>query len=206
MMKKISLTVITALMPEAVALIDFYRLQKVKGTRGFHLFYSDTMHLVVAGMGAARMTSGLRAYFEAYPEAAMIPNWLNLGIAGTRDIEIGSLCWAQAIAGTSVGVPSGAGHRLLSNVLSLDVPGQNYRADILFDMEAEACLKWLAQNVADFSPAQLFCAKVVSDNQRDSSLKIDREQVVSMFRALLRAPYRVPPLPLSESINSLLKS
>jgi len=205
-MSRIKLTLITALMPEAVAIIDFYRLQKRKGVPGFHLFYSDTMHLVVAGMGAARMTSGLRAYFKAYPDVKSIPKWLNLGIAGTRDSEIGELCWAQAIADVHIGVPEGAGNLPLLKVRSLAAAGQDYQADTLFDMEAEACLKWLSRNIVDFSPEQLFCAKVVSDNQRNSVLEINREKVISMFRPLLRTSRQAQPPSLSETINILLKS
>ena len=91
-MKK--LLIVTALMPEAVPIIDFYRMQKQPGRSFYHLFHcvspdgSFELQLVVAGMGAKNMHRGLKSYLDAQLNTRQTA-YLNFGIAGASSEPVG---------------------------------------------------------------------------------------------------------------------
>lgn len=191
------LVILTALMAEAVPMINFYRLQKKRLQAGVQLFCSDRVDLIVSGMGAKRMKAGIIAYIREKPP---VPGtrWLNLGTAGALDCAVGDLIWARSIAEIEIAQPEEEQRRAPMNVISLNKPGVAYVQGALFDMEAQACIDTLSENVIEFEPAHLFCAKVVSDNQLDPMLKKDKHQVMSMMQQNQKA--------LSEKINKLVNT
>ncbi len=173
--------ILTALMAEAVPMINFYRLKKQALQAGTQLFCSDRVDLIVCGMGGKRMASGIKAYLRAkHPVPAI--RWLNLGTAGALDHAVGDLVWAQSIAGIKIGQPQGETQSRPMDVISLNKPGIDYAPGVLFDMEAQACIDTLRENVIEFEPAHLFCAKVVSDNQLDPLLKKDKHQLMFLMQ------------------------
>lgn len=188
--------ILAALMAEAVPMINFYRLQKQKKPHtGIQLFCSDHVDLVVSGMGAKRMQAAILAYIRENPPVNGT-RWLNLGTAGALEHAVGELVWARSIAGTRIGQPQGAGMAMSMDVVSLNKPGVNYVQGVLFDMEAQTCIDTLTENVIEFEPAHLFCAKVVSDNRLDSGLKKNKHQVMALMNQHQE--------PLSKEINKLI--
>lgn len=173
--------ILTALMAEALPMINDYRLQKKTLQAGVQLFCSERVDLIVSGMGEKRMKVAIAAYIQEYPPMPGT-RWINLGTAGTLDCAVGDLIWARSIAGIEIAQPRGEGNCMPMNVISLNIPGVNYVHGTLFDMEAQACMESLSENVIEFEPAHLFCAKVVSDNQLDPILKKDKHRVMSMMQ------------------------
>jgi len=175
------LLIVTALMSEAVALIDFYRMQKQPKQAFFHLYQTALpeniaqIDLLICGVGAKNMYRGLKSYLDVVNQSEPTL-YLNLGIAGALNEPHGTLLWANSIAATDIALPEGA-HNLAYSVHSLDKQGKNYQAGVLFDMEAEAWLRCIAENTQQFTPGALFCAKVVSDSQVENTHKIDKHWV-----------------------------
>lgn len=178
------LLIVTALMPEAVPLINFYRMKKQPKQAFYHLFQTVSagkvpdIHLLVCGIGADKMYQGLEAYLSTVDQCDRML-YLNFGIAGTLSEPHGKLLWANSIAGSAIGLPEDVRNSPFS-VQSLHAPCKNYRPTVLFDMEAEAWLKCIAENTQQFTPDALFCAKVVSDNQSENTHKIDKHWVINI--------------------------
>ena len=181
------LVVVTALMAEAVPLVDFYRMDKLIKNADYHHYRVERdpgqlqLDLLVCGLGADRAQRAILAYLKQ-PGLARQSCWLNLGIAGARDHEIGELVWAHHVGGRPVAVPTGVEKTSTAEVVSLAEPGLAYRAGVLFDMEAETCLQTLSENLYQFSPEQLFCAKVISDNPARGLQQISKQWVTKIIR------------------------
>ncbi len=180
------LVIVTALMAEAVPLIDFYRMKKQAKQEYNHLFQTSSsaslqIDLLVCGMGAKKMKQGLKAYGATLNSIEGII-WLNIGIAGTLSHSIGELVWANFIGDAPIGLPDGIQNSPLISVRSLSEPSTGYRAATLFDMEAEAWLHWIVKNTIQFAPERLFCAKVVSDNSGHYTHQIDKRWVTDIVR------------------------
>ena len=180
------LVIVTALMAEAVPLIDFYRMKKQVKQKYLHLFKTSStgslqIDLLVCGMGTKKMKQGLEAYRATLNSVDGII-WLNIGIAGTLSHPIGELVWANFIADVPIGLPDGIQNSPLISVRSLSEPSTDYRAETLFDMEAEAWFRWIAENTIQFAPERLFCAKVVSDNSGLYTHQIDKRWAKDIVR------------------------
>jgi hypothetical protein len=195
------LVVVTALMAEAVPLIDFYQMKKQSKQEYFHLFKTSSsgslqIDLLVCGMGAKKTKQGLKAYRETLNNVDGII-WLNIGIAGTLSHPIGELVWVNFIADVPIGLPDGIQNNPLISVRSLSEPSTDYRAETLFDMEAEAWLHWIAENTIQFAPERLFCAKVVSDNSGHYTHQINKCWVTQLVLKNIND--------LNESIINIIK-
>ena len=81
---------------------------------------------------------------------------------------------------------------------SLDGPCHQYQSGVLFDMEAEACLKCITENAQQFVPQALFCAKVVSDNRSEHTHNIDKHWVKDIVHKNINA--------LDNGIRNIIKS
>ncbi len=181
------LVVVTALMAEAVPVVDHFRMRKLAKQPEFHHYQADLepgrwqLELLVCGMGAAPTRRAICGFLEQVGSSTG-SRWLNLGIAGARDFEIGQLVWARTIGGRAVGVPAGIAVSDSAEVVSLAKPGLAYRPGVLFDMEAESCLDTLEENSLQFAPQHLFCAKVISDNPARGVQQINRQWVMETIR------------------------
>lgn len=196
------LAIVTALMAEAVPLIDFYRMKKQVKQKNLHLFKTSSsgslqIDLLVCGMGAKKMNQGLKAY-RATLDSVDGNIWLNIGIAGTLSHPIGELVWANLVADVPISLPGGVQNSPLISVRSLSEPSTDYQAETLFDMEAEAWLRWIAENTIQFAPERLFCAKVVSDNSGLYPHNIDKRWATYIVRKNINK--------LSYSINKIIYS
>lgn len=189
--------IVTALMAEAAPIINFYRLQKQAKHAAYHHFRSESIDLLVCGMGADKMRFGLKAYFENSAKAHPTI-WINIGIAGTKFHEVGDLLWAKSIDGKEIGIPESAINQTAMNVVSLTKPSTEYKANCLFDMEANTFLKMIKKNLSDLQISSVFCAKVVSDNAGKNTLKMDKRWVTGLIQKNLDS--------LDKEINKLIKS
>ena len=180
------LLITTALMAEAIPIVDFYRMEKQLKQQHYHLYRTScdaglAIDLVVCGMGAKKMKQGFESYL-ATDSISQPHNWLNFGIAGALSLPIGKLIWANNIAQTSIAVPQGIENDSPITVQSVNKPCADYRPGVLFDMEAQTWLQCIRENAIQFAPEHLFCAKVVSDNSSQYAHKIDKHWVSQAVR------------------------
>jgi len=157
---------VCALHCEAKPVIDYYRLRKTAGAV-FDVYRGDDMLCIVSGVGklaSAAATSWVAA--SCGDEAALA--WINLGIAGAADDEIGAAFLLNKVIDADSGkryypVPVAAAQFPGNACLTRGQPGFDYRADCLFDMEASGFM----QAALYFSSAELVQGiKIVSDNRR----------------------------------------
>ncbi len=156
---------VCALACEARPVIDRYRLRKSRRDHAFDLYVNSRMACVVSGIGplaAAAATAWCAARFAG--ERALA--WLNLGIAGAAEFEVGTLLQVTQIIAADSGqrfypAPTAKPTLPTAACLSLSRPGDDYPPDCLLDMEASG----FAASALRFSSAELIgCLKVVSDN------------------------------------------
>jgi nucleoside phosphorylase len=174
---------ICALHCEAKPVIDFFRLKKSHDDRAFDLYRGDDMVCVISGIGkiaSAAATAWTAAMFAREPASA----WINLGVAGAAQHEIGKLFLLDKIIDDDSGqswypVPVTASTLPGSTCLTLNRPGENYREDMLFDMEASGFM----QTALRFSSAELIqVLKVVSDNRLEQTGR-DRQRISELIAA-----------------------
>jgi nucleoside phosphorylase len=178
---------ICALHCEAKPVIDRYRLKKSHDESAFDVYYGDGMACVVSGIGkvASAAASAWVAALHAN-EAAL--GWINLGVAGAAEHDIGELFLLDKIVDGDSGqafypVPVSASAQRGGTCLTLNRPGQDYREDVLFDMEASGFM----QSALRFSSAELIqVLKVISDN-RQRQTGLDRRRVSELIAKNIEA-------------------
>jgi nucleoside phosphorylase len=163
---------VSALHCEAKPVIDFYRLKKSHDDNAFDLYRGDNMACIISGTGKVASSAACAWIAARYQGQASIA-WINLGIAGAAQHDLGRLFSLHQI------IDADDGHRyypapaikgeLEGNVcMTLSKPSEDYREDCLFDMEASGFMYASLR----FSSAELIKSfKIVSDNRRESTGK-----------------------------------
>ena len=178
---------VCALACEARPIIDRYRLKKSRRERGFDLYVGTDMACVVSGIGrlaSAAATAWCAARFAAEPALA----WINLGIAGAAEYELGTLVQVVQIVDAEddqrfYPVPTDKALLPTASCLTLARAGDDYPAGKLLDMEASG----FAASALRFSSAELVaCLKVVSDNPRAQTGR-DRQAVSALIAGQIDA-------------------
>lgn len=178
---------VCALACEARPIIDRYRLKKSRRDHAFDLYENPRMACIVSGVGrlaCAAATAWCAARFDA--ERALA--WLNVGIAGAADFELGTLLQVVQIVDADSGrhyypMPTAKPALPTAACLSLARPGNEYPPGFLLDMEASG----FAASALRFSSAELVgCLKVVSDNPRAHTGR-DRGAVSALIERRLDA-------------------
>ena len=178
--------IITALPAEARPLIDHFGLHTKSTSGGFRIHEGDGMALVISGPGkvtAAAATALLAARLEPGIQAA----WLNIGIAGHADREIGQGLLAHRIMDRASGQnwypPRVFDLPLASTgLLTVDTPENDYAQDVAYDMEASGFYPVAAR----FSTSELVqCYKVISDNHRQGTDSVTAQHCKQLLAARL---------------------
>ncbi|NOX99395.1 MAG: hypothetical protein GXP30_06655 [Verrucomicrobia bacterium] len=176
-----ALCLVTALMAEAKPLIDHYRLVKVKDHSAFPTFSDKDgrVLLIVSGIGKVLSAAASSSLYHISNESVGMA-WLNVGIAGHRDCDLGELRWVNKIEDAASGkswyppriLKTGA--RRGSALMTVDQPGDYPEGDTLVDMEASGFYPIASR----FSTRELVqCVKVVSDNADKSWRDLKKGQV-----------------------------
>ncbi|MEE2788921.1 MAG: hypothetical protein VX589_16410 [Myxococcota bacterium] len=152
---------------ESVPIREAWSLRAVKVPTPFPIFCSDdeTHWLVVSGVGrtnAAAATMALHLISGALPHAV----WLNLGIAGHRDLDIGAVRTVHKIIDAATGramFPIEVVKPVFEGITlrTVDVPTQTPRDDCVIDMEGAAVFQ-VASRLS--SAERVALVKVVSDH------------------------------------------
>lgn len=170
-----------ALHCEAKPIIDTYRLKKSTRHPGFDMYLNDQIACVVSGIGAIPM-AGATAWAAALLEGKSTLGWINLGVAGHRDLPVGTPVIANKIQSPHNPAAIYPVHLIRHGFTSLPVislSGENtdYHACAGYDMEAYAFM----QTARHFSSLE-FCQsiKVISDN-RTSAPHRDKTRISQLI-------------------------
>ena len=178
---------VCALHCEAKPVIDHYRLKKSPKHRAFDLFHNDDILCVISGIGktAAAAATAWAAGLQHHSNSLC---WINLGVAGTAEKELGEIFSLNKITDQQTGhsfypVTTFNSDIYSAQCLSLDKPSSNYLPDTLYDMEASAFF----YTAARFSSAELVHSlKVISDNELYPPVR-DKAQVSDLiYRQITR--------------------
>lgn len=153
------LNIIMAHRREATGLISKLKL-KQQCVKPFHIYENDEskIRLVISGQGKTRMAAAVAHLSE--PDSIFI----NLGIAGHKDAPLGELFAVSKLSqlqGRQF-YPKFSTKELPHCALtSVDVPEENYRSAMLYDMEA-----WAFYDIASLytTHEKIYVYKMVSDN------------------------------------------
>ncbi len=178
---KVPICIVTAIKAEAAPFVNHYKLVKQAKHPLLQQYGEPPLRVVVTGIGQ-------KACFDAVIAASQTADsnevFINIGIAGTAGLAVGSLVWPAECARQSInsGPPKKAQGGLVMH--SVDTPCEAYEDGVIFDMEARGFYMALATN----APLQrAFCAKVISDNERHSLHTLERAHVSDLVRKQLPA-------------------
>jgi hypothetical protein len=173
---------ISALHCEAKPVIDFYRLKKSHDDNAFDYYRGEDMACIVSGTGKIASAAAC-AWIAARSQQAASIAWINLGIAGAAEHDIGTLFSLNQIIDGDDGnryypAPATAGELTGSACMTLSQSSEEYREDYLFDMEASGFM----YSSLRFSSAELIKSfKIVSDNRREK-IGRDRQRVSDLVQ------------------------
>lgn len=173
------LFIFTALECEAKALINHFKLKKANTNYPFSIFSNENMVVTVTGVGKVAMAGGVAYVLALFPDVNM-PVLVNVGIAGDKTHELGSLLIASKIRDVESGkvfYPQLIGDKWPESreIRSSVLADTNYSIDCLYDMEASAFYEMAVK----FSSIELIHSiKVVSDNESSPVEAINAKKVV----------------------------
>lgn len=180
-----------ALHCEAKPVIDFYRLKKSTAKQSFDLYSNSDMICIVSGPGANKMTEATHWAAKHCSNQTNL-NWINLGIAGHKDLNLGStILITKATQANNQGSITTSPPRQqlfeVAEIISQPAENTDYHDHALFDMETYDFLK----TVTLYSAVEdCQCLKVISDNNqhppdrnkaRISALIADNMKTINQF-------------------------
>ena len=180
---------ICALKCEAKSLIAHFRLKNCSDSTSFPLYVSQDkqISLTISGVGKINAAAAT-AFTHAFLQTIKQDIWLNVGIAGHKDLEIGEVIIAHKIIEQS-SQQSWYPQILYSppcqsmEVLSCDHPASNYSDAIfsgaVFEMEAAG----FYATACRFATSELIhVVKIISDNQQHPADKISTPFVADLLK------------------------
>ncbi len=196
------INLVVALQSEARPFIDYFRLQRHDHTRGQSVYLRDHLRLVVTGIGkhAARRAC---EYLHALGGSSL-HGWLNVGIAGHRDLAVGTGVRATRIIDDANGdvwhpsplVPIPG---IAKTICTLDAPESDYPLDQVYDMEASAYFGVAAGFGAG---ALVQCYKIIADNRISGIGAINPPMVTALLEKHVAAVANATAL-LTDQIHAL---
>ena len=173
---------VTALHCEAKPVIDLYRLKKSHDDNAFDYYRGDDMACIVSGTGKVASAAACAWIGSRNRQAASIA-WINLGIAGAAEHDIGALFSLDQV------IDGDDGHRYYpapattaeldgNACMTLSQPSEDYHEDYLFDMEASG---FMYSSLRFSSAESIKSIKIVSDNRKFKIGK-NRQQVSDLVQ------------------------
>ena len=170
--------VVTALTAEARPLVAHFQLERVPELEPLSIFRGPDLALAVSGVGKEAAAMAVDQLARVVPSGRPAA-WLNLGVAGHRQLEVGTAVMAQAVTDGNSGQvfrlsPPPEVHLEVGEVRTVTHVETQYDSDSLYDMEAAA----FCQRAVTYTPAELVqVLKIVSDNRRTGTLCVSARQV-----------------------------
>ncbi len=183
---------VVALAPEARPLIEHLKLKVVSTSPGYRIYEGDGVRLVQSGIGkvasggACAWLAGWAQRTEEDPDPCF---WLNAGIAGRKESELGEAFLAHKIVDSATQrsfYPSFPFEIPLPSyeLLSVDSPSENLPDRFAVDMEAFGFFSVASR----FQTAEcIHSLKVVSDNAESSADQLTPQRIEELVQQNLNA-------------------
>lgn len=195
------LAIVCAHHDEARSCIEAFRLKRINSIHQFPVFANESIILIESGQGAINAATAVG--FIAGRLADTTLAWLNLGIAGHAQLELGSVVLAQRISDqnqpTALYPMSGRFKHIASvSLRSYTQLHRDYQGDEAYDMEG-----WSFFNAAQrFTPLEwIQCLKIISDNAAHpaphQTNKTTRQQLAQLIQQ--------QQTPINELIHALMQ-
>ena len=172
---------VVALQAEAQPLITHFGLSCESPMAVFRIYRRASMALVVSGVGKS-LSAAATGYLCGSSDGWRSAPWINVGVAGHRNVDVGELIVANKIVDQST-AHSWYPPQLVSNVvnstlITVDEPEETYPERAAYDMEA-----------AGFFPAATRCSsgelvqsiKVISDNPHQSIASLNARSIEQLI-------------------------
>ncbi len=176
------LTIVTALLCEAKPVISKYKLKMIAGDHPYQIYQNDKIYLIVSGVGKAASASAT-GYSHAIKSSPPYSAWLNTGMAGHSNLEIGTGFLANKIYDRSteqtwfppfVFEPP----CVTDCLITVDRPDSEYKFEGGVDMEASG----FYSTASRFTTSELVQSyKVVSDNPQTPVKKITSKEATDLI-------------------------
>ncbi|MDH5325172.1 MAG: hypothetical protein OEZ68_09705 [Gammaproteobacteria bacterium] len=179
------INIVVALPCEAQPLVEHLGLHNVSLSGPFRLYTSEAVSVLVSGVGRLHAAAAT-AYLQAYCGADTQHAWINMGIAGHREYEVGRGFLAHKVS-DSDGASFFPGLSFdfsgqTAAVLSVDRAECDFEQDVLYEMEAAGFYAIASR----FSSTELVhCYKVVSDNSATGTETLDKQTVKALVQGHL---------------------
>ena len=173
---------VVALQAEAQPLITHFGLRCEAPMGMFRIYRSESMALVISGVGKS-LSAAATGYLCGSSDGWRNAPWINVGVAGHRNVDVGELIVANKIVDQST-AHSWYPPQLVSNVvnstlITVDEPEETYPERAAYDMEA-----------AGFFPAATRCSsgelvqsiKVISDNPHQSIASLNARSIKQLIK------------------------
>ena len=147
----------------------------------FRIYRSESMALVISGVGKS-LSAAATGYLCGCSDGWRNAPWINIGVAGHRNVDVGELIVANKIVDQST-AHSWYPPQLVSNVdnstlITVDKPEESYPERAAYDMEA-----------AGFFPSATRCSsgelvqsiKVISDNPHQSIASLNARSIEQLI-------------------------
>jgi adenosylhomocysteine nucleosidase len=171
---------------EAKPIIQQLGLKLVNDGGAFRRYQAQGVNLVVSGMGRVNAAAAT-AYLSAVTldDSMYNPIWINAGIAGHKTFELGACVIIRKITDPvtnrsyyplpiASSLPS-------SNLVTVDVPEEEYLQNAAFDMEGSAF--WFI--ATKFSPIEFVqLLKIVSDNPENGISMLSKDKIENFMDEL----------------------
>ena len=173
---------------EAKPVLEAFQLRRVPECKVAKVYITpnQSLSLTVTGTGKLAMASAV-GYLAAFLPVSSKDGWLNYGIAGHPDFDIGSAWLVNKIsdeAGSKTWFPQILFDSPLprTSLVTVDKPVFNYGEAVLYDMEAAGFYDCISR----ITTAEMaHCLKIVSDNRLAPAGKINKQLVLDLISANL---------------------
>ena len=191
---------LVALRAEATPLIQHHKLEPRNACAAFPVYQKHDTYLIISGTGKCNAAAATAYLFSKLDDSPAI--WLNIGIAGHANFDVGETFLAHKITDPSnkrswypaicypTSLPS-------HEVTTVDQAEQNYPLPCLYDMEASGFIG-AATRGASLEFVQSL--KIVSDNSQVSLQTINKHYVSDLIKQNLAAI-----LSTAESLQALFE-
>jgi nucleoside phosphorylase len=195
-----------ALPCEAQPIIQNFKLSELKQFDLFRIYQSEDkgMSLTVTGIGKLNAASAV-CYHHACMDTTASNIWLNIGVAGHTNINIGEIRLINKITDKQDNI-SWYPQIIFkpccesASLVTLDKPSDDYQ-EVLFDMEASG----FYQMAIRLGTTELIhCLKIVSDNDEQPTSTVNADDVKKIIARHIKTIENLLETlkPLSKEINS----
>lgn len=178
--------IVVALIHEAKPLITHYRMRLLTGRHPFVIYGNDTITLIVSGVGKLSAAASV-GYLQALNRKNGPVAWLNIGIAGHQQQEMGQGFIAHRIqdkaSGRAYYPPQVLSFAIRSsNLITVDHVEKDYIQNSAYDMEASGFYHTaIRSTTAEFIQSY----KVISDHPQAPAAKITKAFVTELIEGCM---------------------